>query len=151
MSKHILFMTIGFFLLSTLTLWAQFEESRHAGLMTVSAAQEAVDDSRVALTGTILRQLGDERYLFKDATGTMIVEIDHEHWPKVPLKPETILRISGEIDRDWGTTEVEVERVEVGKASSQDFSQFQRNHSDTAKTSDGVKPSSRNLSQFQLH
>ncbi|MGP0593410.1 YgiW/YdeI family stress tolerance OB fold protein [Nitrospira sp. T9] len=150
MSRNILFMTIGLFIFSTLTLWAQFHDPRHTGITTVSAAQGAVDDSRVSLTGTILRQLGEERYLFQDATGTIIVEIDHEDWRNVPVNPETIVRISGEVDRDWLATGIDVERVEVMTASSQGSNQLQRNDSDQTNPTDGGQTSCRSQSLSQL-
>lgn len=143
MSRHILFITVGLFLFSTLTLWAQFQDPRHTGITTVSAAQEAGDDSWVSLTGNILRQLGEERYLFQDSTGTIIVEIDHEDWRNVPVNPETTVRICGEVDRDWLTKEIDVERVEVMTASSQGFSQLQRNDSDQTNPIDGGQTSGR--------
>jgi len=143
MSRHILFMAVGLFFFSTLTLWAQFEDPRHTGVTTVSAAQEAVDDSRVSLTGTILRQLGEERYLFQDSTGTIIVEIDHEDWRNVPVNPNTIVRISGEVERDWLTKEIDVERVEVMAASSQGSNQLQRHDSDQTDPIDGGQTSGR--------
>lgn len=143
MSRHILFITVGLFFFSTLTLWAQFQDPRHTGITTVSAAQEADDDSWVSLTGNILRQLGEERYLFQDSTGTIIVEIDHEDWRNVPVNPETTVRICGEVDRDWLTKEIDVERVEVMTASSQGFSQLQRNDSDQTNPIDGGQTSGR--------
>ena len=143
MSRHILFITVGLFFFSTLTLWAQFQDPRHTGITTVSAAQEADDDSWVSLTGNILRQLGEERYLFQDSTGTIIVEIDHKDWRNVPVNPETTVRICGEVDRDWLTKEIDVERVEVMTASSQGFSQLQRNDSDQTNPIDGGQTSGR--------
>lgn len=151
MSKHIIFMTVGFILLSTLTLWAQFQGPGKPGITTVSAAQEAVDDSWVILSGTILRQVGEERYLFQDATGTMVVEIDHEDWGNVTVNPETILRISGEIDREWGTTEIEVKQIETESTSSLDLSRLQPNHSGQTNPIDGVPTSDQSVSLLQLH
>ncbi|MEO8325678.1 MAG: NirD/YgiW/YdeI family stress tolerance protein [Nitrospirota bacterium] len=127
--------------MSTLTLWAQFQGTGKSGITKVSAAQEAVDDSRVTLSGTILRQVGEERYLFQDATGTMIVEIDHEDWGNVTLNPETILQESGEIDQEWGTTEIEVIKVETENVSSQNSNHLQRNHSNKTKSIDGLQTS----------
>ncbi|HSF10054.1 MAG TPA: NirD/YgiW/YdeI family stress tolerance protein [Nitrospirales bacterium] len=143
MSRHILFITVGLFFFSTLTLWAQFQDPRHTGITTVSAAQEADDDSWVSLTGNILRQLGEERYLFQDSTGTIIVEIDHEDWRNALVNPETTVRICGEVDRDWLTKEIDVERVEVMTASSQGFSQLQRNDSDQTNPIDDGQTSGR--------
>ena len=50
------------------------------GLLTVEQAKGMSDDSYVAVKGSIVQQLGDEKYLFKDATGTITVEIDHDVW-----------------------------------------------------------------------
>ncbi|GJL69535.1 MAG: hypothetical protein NPIRA06_21700 [Nitrospirales bacterium] len=151
MSRLILFMTVGLFFFGTLNLWAQFRDPRHTGITTVSAAQEAGDDSWVSLTGTILRQLGEERYLFQDATGTIIVEIDHEDWRNIPVNPETTVRISGEVDRDWLTKEIDVERVEVRTDSRQGSRQLHPNDSDQSNPMDGGQTSGQSLSLLQLH
>lgn len=81
----------------------------------------------------------------------MIIKIDHEDWPQDMTDPETILRISGEIEREWWRTEVEVERVEVGPTSRQSLSQNSWDQSDITDTIDVVKFSGHYLSQFQLH
>ncbi len=151
MSRHISFMTVGLFFLSTLTLWAQFQGPGRPGMTTASAAQEAVDDSWVTLSGTILRQVGEERYLFQDATGTVIVEIDHEDWGNVTVNPEMILRISGEIDRERGTTEIEVKQMETENISSPDLSRLQPDHSDQTNPIDDVPTSGQTVSLLQLH
>ncbi|GJL64951.1 MAG: TIGR00156 family protein [Nitrospirales bacterium] len=119
MSTRIMLMVLGLIVSSALAVSAQFQGAGRAEVRTVSAAQEAVDDSWVSLTGTILRQVSAERYLFQDATGTMVVEIDHDKWRNVSVNPETIVCLSGEIDKDWSTTEMEVETVDVVTASSQ--------------------------------
>lgn len=151
MSRHIFFMTAGLFFFSTFTLWAQFQDPKHTGITTVSAAQEACDDSWVSLTGTILRQLEEERYLFQDATGTIIVEIDHEDWRNNPVNPETTVKISGEVDRDWLTKEIDVERVEIMTDSRQGSRQLHRNDSDQINAMDRGQTSVQSLSLLQLH
>ncbi|HNP60448.1 MAG TPA: NirD/YgiW/YdeI family stress tolerance protein [Nitrospirales bacterium] len=151
MSKHIIFMTVGFLLFSTLTLWAKFQGPGTPGITSISAAQEAVDDSWVVLSGTILRQVGEERYLFRDPTGTMIVEIDHEDWGNVTANPETILRVSGEIDRAWGTTEIEVKQIEMEIVSSPDLSRLQSDHSVPTNPIDGMPTSDQSVTLHQLH
>ncbi|WP_447970239.1 NirD/YgiW/YdeI family stress tolerance protein [Nitrospira sp. M1] len=125
MTTRMMFLVVGCIVLSALTVSAQFRGAGSADVRTVSAAQEAIDDSWVSLTGTIVRQVSAERYLFQDATGTMIVEIDHEKWGNVQANPQTTLHISGEIDKEWTTTELEVETVEVVNASGQGPSQTQ--------------------------
>lgn len=119
MSTRILLFVIGCMVSSALTVSAQFQGAGRADIRTVSVALEAVDDSWVSLTGTNFRQVSEERYLFKDNTGSMVVEIDHDTWRNVSVNPETIVCLSGEIDKDWSTTEMEVETVDVVTASSQ--------------------------------
>ncbi|MBA3964636.1 MAG: hypothetical protein H0X47_02475 [Nitrospirales bacterium] len=43
----------------------------------------------------------------------MVVEIDHEDWGNVTVNPETILRVSREIDREGRTTEFEMKKIET--------------------------------------
>ena len=118
MTKGTIAIVVGLLLSSVLTAWAQFQGAGEEGsVTTVSVAKNAVDDSWFSLTGKILRRVGGEQYLFEDKTGTMIVEIDHKDWRNMKVDPRMIVRISGEIDREWGTNEMEVEMIEVVDAS----------------------------------
>ena len=47
---------------------------------TVAEANKMSDDQPVVLVGQIQQSLGDEKYLFKDASGTITIEIDDEDW-----------------------------------------------------------------------
>ncbi|MDX1412201.1 MAG: NirD/YgiW/YdeI family stress tolerance protein [Nitrospirales bacterium] len=119
MNTRIFVMIVGLTLLVGSTLWAQFQDSGRQGRTTVSAAKEAADDTWVSLTGTIVRRVEGDRYLFRDATGDMIVEIDHDDWGPVTAIPETTLRITGEVDREWFDTEIDVETIEAVNPRSQ--------------------------------
>lgn len=81
--------------------------------VSVSQALELGDDSQVRLTGVITESLGDEKYRFKDDSGSLIVEIDNEDWGDVQATPDTPLILWGEIDKDWNETELDVDRVEL--------------------------------------
>lgn len=65
---------------------------------TVAQAKEMADDTYVVLQGTIESSLGDEKYLFKDATGTIRVEIDDEDWQGLTVTPKDKVEIKGEVD-----------------------------------------------------
>lgn len=81
---------------------------------TVSAAQAASDDTPVVLQGHIVQRLNDhERYTFKDATGTITVEIDDEDLPLVPFNEKTLVKLIGEVDRGLMSREIDVDRVEI--------------------------------------
>ena len=74
-----------------------------AQVNTVAQARKAWDDTWVTLTGHIVQRLpgdGDD-YLFRDATGEIEVDIDHELFRGRTVTPETKVRISGEVDRDY--------------------------------------------------
>lgn len=83
--------------------------------MTVAQAMQARDESQVRLSGKVLRALGDEKYEFADATGTMTVEIDDELWYGRALTANDVITITGEIDIDYVPTKrvrVDVDTVE---------------------------------------
>ncbi|MBB1585170.1 YgiW/YdeI family stress tolerance OB fold protein [Serratia sp. OS31] len=81
------------------------------GPMTVRQAKSQWDDSWVTLRGKIERQVGGERYLFRDVTGTIIAEIDHEDWYGLSISPNDTVIIEGVLDKEWHTTEVDVKRI----------------------------------------
>ena len=69
---------------------------------TVKKAQSSWDDAPVVLTGNIVERLAgsDDKYLFKDATGQIIVDIDHEIFAGRAVTPQTRVRLSGKVDKD---------------------------------------------------
>jgi uncharacterized protein (TIGR00156 family) len=81
---------------------------------TVAAALDAADDTAV-LQGQIVKRLQDELYEFKDASGTINVEIDDEHWPAQAISETAVVKISGEVDRDLTSREIDVEYLELVK------------------------------------
>ena len=83
---------------------------------TVAEALKASDDAVIKLSGKIEKSLGDEKYLFKDATGTITVEIDNEDWNGVTATPDSELIIEGEIDKDlFKDAEIDVNIVTLKK------------------------------------
>lgn len=83
-----------------------------AQISTVAAALEAADDAPVVLKGRIVQRIKGDIYEFKDATGTMKVEIDDEDWPPMPIGEKDTVKLTGEVDRDLTGREVDVEFVE---------------------------------------
>lgn len=81
-------------------------------IVTVEQAKAMRDDARVSLKGHIIQNLGNETYLFKDATGTIEVEIDHKVWRGVSVTPEDVVILSGEVDKEWTHTSVDVSTVQ---------------------------------------
>lgn len=89
-----------------------------AGISTVKAVLDAgmfSDDTPVTLTGYLVKSLGNEHYEFKDNTGTIEVEIDHDKWLGLQATPKTKITINGEIDKEFNYTKVDVDSVSLAK------------------------------------
>ena len=79
--------------------------------VSVSEALKMQDDSLVAIQGNITKQLSPDKYEFKDSTGTMVVDIDHDKWAGVPSNTKDKIELVGEIDRDYNSIELDVDMV----------------------------------------
>lgn len=86
-----------------------------APAMTAAQAMQAKEDTEVTLEGTVVRKLGADTYEFRDASGTVVVEIDDDKWPNKKPVMNARVRLHGEVDRKLirRTVEVEVERLEM--------------------------------------
>jgi uncharacterized protein (TIGR00156 family) len=82
-------------------------------LSTVQQAVSLRDDAYVLLRGHIIRHLGKDRYLFRDATGEINVDIDPDKWEGRTVTPEDTVEIRGEVDKDWNSVEVDVDRLSI--------------------------------------
>lgn len=80
-------------------------------LVTVEQAKNMSDDAYVTLKGYIVQSLGGEKYLFKDSSGVVNVDIDHKRWQGLNVGPEDMVEIHGEVDKDWFETEIDVKRI----------------------------------------
>ena len=69
---------------------------------SVKQALEGNDDAPVLLTGTIVgRKAGsDDKYIFRDATGELTVDIDKEVFAGRTVTPENTVKLSGKVDKD---------------------------------------------------
>ena len=80
---------------------------------TVKQAKTMPDDSYVTLKGSITQRLTSDEYTFKDSTGTITVEIDAEKWMGQIAGPNDLMEITGEIDKDFRATKIDVDSVKV--------------------------------------
>ncbi|MBM3117148.1 YgiW/YdeI family stress tolerance OB fold protein [Jeongeupia naejangsanensis] len=104
--------------LSTGFAAAAFVGPNSAPLMTTAAdAAKADDDVPVVLEGYIVKQVKGSHYEFRDNTGTIQVEIDHDKWPVQNITPQMKVRLSGKVDRSkfTGFEAVDVKLVEIIK------------------------------------
>ena len=81
-------------------------------IVTVKQVNEMRDDVPVIVKGNIVQRMGDEKYLFEDATGSISVEIDDDNWRGQTVSPTDTVKLYGEVDRGIFTTEIDVDYVE---------------------------------------
>ena len=79
--------------------------------MTVEQAKKMSDDTWVTLQGTIESQVSKEHYLFRDATGTINIDIDDKRWNGLTVTPKDKVEIEGEVDKDFNSVEIDVKRI----------------------------------------
>ena len=103
--------------MAALPVQAQFAgpstTSRGGTVTTVAEAAEARSDTRVVLEGHIIAHQFDDYYIFKDETGTITAEIERHAFRRQTVKPETRVRLHGEVDRGIRGRYIEVDRVEI--------------------------------------
>lgn len=86
--------------------------------LKTTTAKEALaldDDSKVVLQGSLIKQTSNEHYQFKDESGEIAVEIDDKDLRDITVTPEDKIRITGEVDKEWTETKVDVDHLELLK------------------------------------
>ena len=81
-------------------------------IVTVAQAKKMRDDTPVIVQGNIVQRMGDEKYLFRDGTDSVIVEIDDEDWGGVDVRATDTVKLYGEVDAGLFKTEIDVDRIE---------------------------------------
>ena len=84
-------------------------------VVTAAEVAELPDDAEVRLTGYVVKNVGDEKYEFRDDTGTIIVEIDDEDWKGLEITPEQRVEITGEVDQERQKTELDVDTIRLAE------------------------------------
>lgn len=82
---------------------------------TVLNAKRMGDNSYVRLKGKIVSKTGNEKYMFKDNTGTIQIEIDDDDWNGVQAGPKDLVIIEGELDKDWNDISIDVDTIKLVK------------------------------------
>lgn len=80
-------------------------------LTTAAKVKDLKDDAWVKLRGNITERLSDDRYTFRDESGTVVVEIDHKRWNGVTVTPQDKVELQGKVDKDWNEFEIDVKQV----------------------------------------
>ena len=89
--------------------------SEHKAPKTVSEIlKSGVDDQDVTLTGTLLRKVSNDKYIFSDGTGEIRVEIDAEDFPNAPVSDKSKVTLRGEIEKDFmRSVEIDVDAISL--------------------------------------
>lgn len=83
----------------------------NARVSGVSDIDKMKDGTWVKLRGNIVERLSGDHYLFRDASGTIDVEIDHKYWNGVTASPQDKVEIQGKIDKEWNQVNVDVKQI----------------------------------------
>ena len=80
--------------------------------VTVKQAKTMNDDDHVALKGYIVQRIGSDKYLFRDDTGDIILDISDRRWEGQQISPADLVEIYGEVDKDCFDRKIEIQ-IEV--------------------------------------
>jgi uncharacterized protein (TIGR00156 family) len=106
--RYMILMALAAFMLAVpMVLMAGADDT----VITVAEARELDDDAKVVLEGFIIEDLGDEMFIFRDATGDIDLEIDKHVWDKREMDPDQVVRVYGEIDLNNDSIKVEVKEI----------------------------------------
>ncbi|MGS0674132.1 NirD/YgiW/YdeI family stress tolerance protein [Shewanella sp. 0m-4] len=82
-------------------------------IKTASDAATAKDDTPVELTGYLVQSLGDEKYLFRDDSGNVEVEIDNKLLRDIEVSSDSKVKLVGEVDDEWSGIEIEIDSIRL--------------------------------------
>ena len=126
--KKLLVLTSIIFIMTSSTVYADYADNTqynnvsggYAGASqdkatTVASVKTFADNSYISLQGNIVSKIGKEKYLFKDSTGAITVEIDDKVWAETTVNANDTVKITGEVDKDFNSLSVEVDTISVIK------------------------------------
>jgi uncharacterized protein (TIGR00156 family) len=84
-------------------------------LTTVTEVREYyVDDYEATLTGHIVKRVGHDKFIFRDGTGTLRLEIEADVMPAADFDDKSLVRVTGEIDaKILDNPVLDVSRLEI--------------------------------------
>ena len=96
-------------------VYAGFQQTSPSAITTIDKVLKMPDESFVTIEGNIIKQIGNEKYLVQSGKSTIIVEIDDELLMNITVTPQNKVRISGEVDKDFKSIELEASKIEIIK------------------------------------
>lgn len=126
--KKLLALTSIIFIMTTSTVYAGYADNTQYNnavggytgasqdkVTTAASVKTFADNSYISLQGNIVSKIGKEKYLFKDSTGTITVEIDDKVWAGTTVNANDTVKITGEVDKDFSSLSVEVDTISIIK------------------------------------
>lgn len=108
------FVVLVFSLFAAVPALAQFTgPSRTVSEVTANQVSGVRVGSRVTLVGHIVDRIWDDYYTFRDDTGEIRVEIDPIVFRRQPVTADTLVQITGEVERNLFFRYIDVERLVV--------------------------------------
>ncbi|QWA09637.1 YgiW/YdeI family stress tolerance OB fold protein [Sodalis ligni] len=83
-------------------------DARHT---SIASAKRMKTNAWVTLDGHIEKKIGNDKYFFRDATGTVLLEIRGDKWNGQEIKPKDLISISGRLLKDRHGTHINVGRI----------------------------------------
>jgi len=112
--KKICIFFISFFVFINMVQAKFIAQSDTTIMQKVSETKHMKDDQNVVLKGHIIKQIGEETYLFSDDTGTIILDIDEDVWKGMDVVATDVVIIRGEYDKHLlKDSEIEVDTIEL--------------------------------------
>lgn len=82
----------------------------------IEAREFPIDDHEVRLEGHITKRIGHDKYLFRDKTSAIRLEIDANVFPAEDFDDKSRVRIFGEVDsKTLSEPQIDVDRIEIIK------------------------------------
>lgn len=79
---------------------------------SVADVKNKSDDTFVVMQGQIMKSVGDDKYVFTDQTGEILIEIDSEDFNGVTVTEGELIEITGDVDKDMmKAPEVDVKSI----------------------------------------
>lgn len=79
---------------------------------SVARARQLPDDSWVSLTGKIIKNLGDNQYIFQDSSDEIKITVTDQAWNGLSFNPKTKVKITGKVDITMHGIQINIANIE---------------------------------------
>lgn len=83
-----------------------------ARIMTVEHAKTMHDGASISLRGNLINELGDDKFVFRDKSGSIHTMIPHAVFDGRTVKPDQLINIYGSLDTKMNPPLVRVNKIQ---------------------------------------